>query len=210
MTTLNILQQQCTVCEKQLPLSMFHINRSVKSGYRSSCKPCVRATQQKHAQALQSRETYALPSSATCTGCGLVKEITQFYIKKSSRKGYASQCKTCQEKYWETDDYKQKHSERAKQWYKTPRGKRVWLNSYYRRHFGITIEEYERLLSEQNSRCGICETEKCATGKSFAVDHDHTTGRVRGLLCKKCNLALGFLEDDTSRMQRAINYMRKR
>lgn len=62
-----------------------------------------------------------------------------------------------------------------------------------RTRYGITPEEYDELLARQDGRCAMCR-EECATGKRLAVDHDHATGAVRGLLCHACNRALGVYE----------------
>jgi len=60
--------------------------------------------------------------------------------------------------------------------------------------FGITIEEYFDMLKKQDGRCAICKIEKCATNRNFAIDHDHKTGAIRGLLCCGCNIQLGWYE----------------
>ena len=73
--------------------------------------------------------------------------------------------------------------------------------------YGITGDEYEALYIAQEGVCAICQR---ATGKRrrLAVDHDHDTGYVRGLLCKTCNYkVLGHLRDDTEALQRAIDYL---
>lgn len=84
------------------------------------------------------------------------------------------------------------------------------------RKYGITLEQYEALSKQQDGLCAICRQpqrgrKKDVRGKRTAflcVDHDHQTGRVRGLLCNPCNVALGQLDDDTERLQRAIEYLR--
>lgn len=63
-----------------------------------------------------------------------------------------------------------------------------------RLQYGMTIATYDALLAGQNGVCAICK-ETCSTGNRLAVDHDHSTGRIRGLLCRRCNLFLGVLED---------------
>jgi hypothetical protein len=72
------------------------------------------------------------------------------------------------------------------------------------RKYGLTRENYEALLEEQSGRCGIC-------GEPFAqsphVDHDHRTGRVRGLLCRRCNRAIGFFDDDPELLERAAAWL---
>lgn len=81
----------------------------------------------------------------------------------------------------------------------------------YRRHilkknFGITKEEYDQMLAHQNGVCAIC-LEVCATGRDLAVDHDHETGKVRGLLCRDCNVSLGLMKDDPNRLRKAAEYL---
>jgi hypothetical protein len=69
--------------------------------------------------------------------------------------------------------------------------------------YGLTPEQYGAMLGQQDGRCAIC-TQAMAEPH---IDHDHNTGRVRGLLCAKCNLGLGHFEDDAARMARAITYL---
>lgn len=75
--------------------------------------------------------------------------------------------------------------------------------------FGITLEEYERLLDGQEGRCAICGSEDWRGYGTPCIDHDHATGAVRGLLCSMCNAALGQFEDDVSRLEAAAEYLRK-
>jgi hypothetical protein len=71
--------------------------------------------------------------------------------------------------------------------------------------FGITPEIYNDLLLKQSGVCAICN--KSPNGKLLAVDHDHTTGKVRGLLCNDCNLGLGQLGDTTEAIEKVLNYL---
>lgn len=86
-------------------------------------------------------------------------------------------------------------------------GKRVML----KRKYGITLEEYESLLSRQGGVCAICRKPESLEMHGrlcyLAVDHDHDAGTVRGLLCNRCNLGLGALDDDVERMAVAIRYL---
>lgn len=64
------------------------------------------------------------------------------------------------------------------------------------------------MFDQQNGRCAICESADPGAGKSrFAVDHDHVTGRVRGLLCNPCNKGLGMFQDSPMRLKRAAEYV---
>lgn len=73
--------------------------------------------------------------------------------------------------------------------------------------YGLTIDSYERLFASQSGRCACCETEK-PEGR-WHVDHDHVTGRVRGIVCGKCNTGIGLLGDSVSGVERALRYLRR-
>jgi hypothetical protein len=76
-----------------------------------------------------------------------------------------------------------------------------------RRKYGITSEQYAAMLSTQDSKCAICRGLP-AKGECFVVDHDHATGKARGLLCRKCNSGIGLLNDDLLLVLRAASYLR--
>jgi Recombination endonuclease VII len=77
------------------------------------------------------------------------------------------------------------------------------------RQYGLTPEAFDVLLQVQSGGCGICKTPlRCDRGTH--VDHDHASGRVRGLLCHSCNLALGLLADSPNRLLAAADYLKGR
>ena len=79
---------------------------------------------------------------------------------------------------------------------------------YLRRHYGISLADYEDILDEQGGKCAICLCKPRT--RVLAVDHDHLTGRVRGLLCGRCNHGLlQFAQEDTLILRRAIEYLLK-
>lgn len=75
------------------------------------------------------------------------------------------------------------------------------------RYFGLTAEQHVAMWLEQNGQCAICGTDEYDLGKRLHIDHRHASGFVRGLLCRKCNFALGFFVDDIARMEKAIDYI---
>ena len=75
---------------------------------------------------------------------------------------------------------------------------------YLRKEYGLTLAEYDAMLAAQDGCCAICRKQH---KRRLAVDHDHNTGRVRGLLCSSCNNGLGRFEDDADRMRRAVDYL---
>lgn len=107
--------------------------------------------------------------------------------------------------------------------------KRAADREYYRRHreehglsyresamqkkFGISLHEYGQMLLAQGGKCAICEKESGGTRhgetKALAVDHDHKTGKVRGLLCESCNQGIGKLQDDPEILRKAADYIER-
>lgn len=79
-------------------------------------------------------------------------------------------------------------------------------NLLYR--YGLTPEDYDDMVHAQDGACAICEA-RCPTGRRLAVDHCHKTGRVRGLLCMRCNTLIGRLESDVTRISKILAYLRR-
>ena len=77
-----------------------------------------------------------------------------------------------------------------------------------RSKYGVSMGTYMSMLLRQEYRCALC-LEFCETGHTLAADHDHTTGKVRGLLCLKCNTSLGGFNDDPTRLLRAVDYLKQ-
>lgn len=72
-------------------------------------------------------------------------------------------------------------------------------------NYGVSVEEYNERIEKQNNLCAICHTED--TERALSVDHDHKTGKIRGLLCKSCNLGIGNLKENSKILQSAILYL---
>jgi hypothetical protein len=99
-----------------------------------------------------------------------------------------------------TKRYRENNPEKTKAYEK----RRGWLRNY-----GITPEEYEEILNLQGRCCKICNEHESAFIKSLAVDHDHKTGKVRGLLCSNCNTALGLLRENLQLFDNAVRYLKE-
>jgi hypothetical protein len=81
---------------------------------------------------------------------------------------------------------------------------------YFRSKYGIELEDAERMLEDQGGVCVICSDPIILSGKGGArVDHDHQTGEIRGVLCNRCNIALGNFRDSTAILNLAISYLKK-
>jgi hypothetical protein len=88
---------------------------------------------------------------------------------------------------------------------------------YLRKLYGISLTDYESMLAEQGFCCSICFVDTpCGVDerpkgqiKVWSVDHDHVTGKVRGLLCSRCNRALGMFNDSAALLRSAIHYLKE-
>jgi hypothetical protein len=81
-----------------------------------------------------------------------------------------------------------------------------WESSI-KRNYGIDASDYEEMMVKQEGKCSICK-EVCSSNKRLSVDHCHLTGKVRGLLCSKCNTAIGLLKDDVALLSTATEYLK--
>lgn len=84
--------------------------------------------------------------------------------------------------------------------------KREW---HLKTTFGISVDDYNRMFDEQNGCCNICLKHQITFKIRLAVDHDHVTGKIRGLLCEACNTSLGKFEDSIDNLERALQYLKK-
>jgi N12 class adenine-specific DNA methylase len=97
-----------------------------------------------------------------------------------------------------------KHRAERKEWAKArPKQEERRRKERLKAKYGLTLQDYEAMRERQEGRCLICQK----LSDLLVVDHCHETGRVRGLLCRSCNLALGYLEDDPRRAIRAARYV---
>jgi hypothetical protein len=131
----------------------------------------------------------------TCTTCTTTKSFSEFHKGKAYKDGYRSKCKQCISEYYKERNYTPELKQKHREW-------------SYKRRYGITPSDYDQMLSDQNGACKICGSKDSKKGDHrFMVDHCHTTGKVRGLLCGPCNSAIGLLGDNISTLQAAINYL---
>lgn len=139
----------------------------------------------------------------TCSKCGQEKELEEFSLHKYGRFGRNPACKRCK-------------NEQAKEHYKANREsvlgrQRLRQHAGYnrsadlKRKFGITVEDYDKMLLDQGGTCKICK--RAETARRLAVDHDHNTGEVRGLLCSTCNQGLGMFRDSVELLNSAVDYL---
>ena len=158
-----------------------------------------------------------------CKKCGVTKPLDDFYKMVGMRDGHRNECKACNLKA-KADRHRRNPEpgrERARKWAqdnpervaaRTQRyrddGRRQRNDRRYhlKRRYGLTVEQYDEMLAAQGGVCAICGRPP-RDDISLHVDHDHETGRVRGLTCFRCNNALGDFNDDPRLLERAAAYL---
>ena len=160
----------------------------------------------------------------TCTKCGIEKDVNHFSKCKSAKDGLQSYCKVCvkeiNNKWREANPEKAK--EGAKKWYEANQEKhkensKKWKEAnpkktkenHLKRNFGITLEQYNEIFWKQKGSCAICGKHQNELNQTLAVDHDHATGKIRGLLCSNCNRAIGLLKDSPAISQEVNRYLNR-
>jgi Recombination endonuclease VII len=186
--------KQCSRCKDSKNRSEFSLAKRSKDGLQSWCKSCDAAYKTergytKRLQELHKKEhddafyqlAYSSSRSKRCPACQQTKSVREFHKNKSGSDGFAAYCKPC-------------FVEKSRP-------------SVRKRRYGLALAEYDNLLLRQNGKCAICKRPPY-TKKGLVVDHCHRTGAIRGILCSRCNSALGLLDDDPALVEQALAYLR--
>jgi hypothetical protein len=147
----------------------------------------------------------------SCTKCGESKPPTEFTRDKIRKDGLNPWCKLCTRANSARQDKKRDHAARY-QYNKEvekyrKKGSLVVREWHLLKLYNLTLAEFDQKLEDQGGCCKICKTANPGHKGKFVVDHNHSTGKIRGLLCHKCNTALGLLQDSPGILQRARNYL---
>lgn len=144
-----------------------------------------------------------MSESKACTACSETKPLGEFYWtrRRNGQKARHSKCQACRRQQF-------------KAWARTEHGKRSKRNGVMRREYGLAPAQYASMVAAQRGRCAICmraETKRHRDGLlcQLSVDHDHTTGAVRGLLCSACNVGLGSFGDSSHFLRSAALYLER-
>ena len=123
-----------------------------------------------------------------CPKCTIEKEDDLFYKRANGK--CTSWCISC-----------------MKDWDNSPEGKSKHKNALLKLNFGISLIQYNEMLENQNFKCQGCYRHISELKKALAVDHNHVTGKVRGLLCMSCNTILGHAKDNVDILRNLIDYL---
>lgn len=169
----------------------------------------------------------------TCTRCKTPKLINDFHVASKGKDGRQSWCRECssvhhalqrnanleeeriKERFWERR-WRKENPEKAKEKDRRRRLANPNLDREkdLKRHFGITLQQYDEMFLAQDGVCAICKHPESVRYnknsdkiKRLAVDHCHETGKIRGLLCTRCNPAVGYMQNDPFRAQSLFGYI---
>lgn len=180
--------RQCTTCKEIKPSTDFFARPTSKDGLHRQCKHCLKLKRRN-----KPRPVHHILTEKVCPRCGILKSENEFYHNVLRRDNRSLYCKKCDKEIHGPVSPEQDRKRR------------------YFKEFGLTIEDYDRMLNDQGGRCAICKTD--IPGKKyfkyFAIDHDHKTGKVRALLCQLCNQGLGHFHDSPEQLEAAANYIRR-
>lgn len=180
------VRKKCSRCKKFKPVSEYSVCKTGKYGLYNYCKPCHKADaleRNPNRQEIDEREAKKTGLKKLglkrCTSCKNVVPLEDFYGDPRHKDGKQSHCKQC------------------------------WLFKANKTHlsnnFGITFEEYKKMMDAQDGCCAIC---KRASKRNLSVDHSHTSHKIRGLLCTNCNAALlPQIEAHPEWVNRALEYL---
>lgn len=190
------IHKTCPDCQQTLPGSDFGKDKHKAGGLTTYCKKCTKIRRDKfrnenrehfnemNRTSLRRRRKEVYPlrevtkTEKSCSNCGEIKPIDQFARQPSSSDGLHSWCLDC--------------------------SRFVTFVRHLKRNYDLTYIEYTDMIAEQNGICPIC----LRSDQKLVVDHNHSTGAVRKLLCGRCNTALGMFDENVESILRAAEYLR--
>ena len=160
------------------------------------------------------RDMDALVAEKVCPGCKLVKPHTEYWNDNNRHDGLRKYCKDCvrirKRGWYQNNKGKIAVSRNASRPWATEKFKEYRREWQLRNRYGITQEQFDAIVAEQCGGCAICGNKAASNqkGDTLHVDHCHSTGEVRGLLCNRCNVGLANFRDDPVILEKAAQYLR--
>lgn len=155
-----------------------------------------------------------------CRLCGTSRPLLTSFSRTNTKDGYFVRCKICcnrvarerygpeQRRAWARSNYQRTKTEIVRKARERRHANREQYRDISRRYlYGLTRAQFDAMKAAQGNVCAICCLPQ-SHGKELCVDHCHTTGKIRGLLCRKCNAAIGLLGDDIAMVETALRYLR--
>jgi len=171
-----------------------------------------------------------------CTKCGIEKPLSEFYGNKRAKDGLYSICKVCHmnrpyyKEYYKDPKKRKNHLEANKRSRRKKIAKGICRDCtnlalpnktvcknhldqktdfQYRKTYGISLKQYNEILEKQGGVCAICGCNGNGFQRRFHLDHNHSNGKIRAILCHRCNLTLGNAKDNVPLLKKVIDYLEK-
>lgn len=148
-----------------------------------------------------------------CRRCKVSKSVDQFWKNSTKSTGLIQYCKGCTNLNHKECRDRQKNGtikhiiKFSKKDIGTVEYKEHQRDRVLKKNYGITLEDYNKLFSDQKGCCVICNIHQTELKRPLDVDHNHKTGKVRGLLCAKCNTGIGLFNDNVELLNKVIEYL---
>lgn len=159
-----------------------------------------------------------------CRNCNVSLPFSEFSRRADARDGHQALCKGCTHDYYvrynsgirtprdrgtrTPEGRRLRRNANARKYNKKPCAKLAQVRSRLKRKFGLTLDQYNRMVEAQGGACAICAG-LARSDRLLAVDHCHVTGKIRALLCNRCNRAIGMFCDDPKLLANALSYVLK-
>jgi hypothetical protein len=222
----------CIHCKVEKELKDYYKCKNCKDGHRNTCKKCTMENNKE----LYKRHL-DISEERICAGCNILKPITKFKRKNGVRENTCRACvtgPTNPTNYWPTEKQcrcclevkpidrfrKNSPSKNGVRYYTNickpcdnrnrnlrragkPKMKAKLQRSRVKYKYGLTMDEINQMIENQGNKCKICDN----IFEKLVIDHDHKSGKVRGMLCAGCNSGLGFFKDNIENFKSAIKYL---
>lgn len=183
-------KQSCAKCCELKYLQEFHRNRHTATGYSVRCKLCTKQYENVRRESVKR----VVITEKQCAKCNNIKPATMFSKHPTGTFGLCSWCKDCSA------------TERRRDYRNRPEAFKKHNRQSTLKQYGLTEDQFDDLLLHQQNKCRICDV---IFIKTPHVDHCHTTGRVRALLCAQCNTGLGLFKNSVEIFLKAIIYIQQ-
>lgn len=193
----------CNKCGAEKPPSHYGKDKRNKDGLQGICEDCrrVHKTTKRHAR-LIGMDVHPVKEK-TCNKCGKTKDSEEFFRDAGISDGRSTICKEC--KYANVSKWREKNRDQYN----------ATMRAYNKQNYGrlrlqrykLTEAEYSKMLHDQKGLCAMCSSPPPA-GKKLVIDHEHKTGKVRGLLCYGCNRILHVF-DTEEKLKAAYAFLKK-
>lgn len=201
--------KKCNKCDEWKELSQYQADKRNKDGKQGICSVCKNEDKQKLRSLRVEHQSYKLVSNKCCNKCKQDKKSSDFFKDAAMIDGFSTICKDCKKQSvyeWRSAN-KEKYNADQRAYQKAHPEMRY--GSEIKRRYGCTLEQYNQMLSAQGGACMICKRFHNPAEKRgrLYVDHCHTSGKVRALICSACNSMIGYAKDDTRVLAEAIAYI---